>query len=231
MPRGRGKAYKGSQMWTQVLVNHYPGLLNGKIEAGTDGQVPAQSIQWVSPLASADYLEHRGSKFISELGISLPNKPLAHFWPDPGPQWDALAKTDSGQAILVEAKSHTPEMRGSGSGVEDIRNKNLIDSSLEETKAYLGANSSANWRTSRYYQYANRLAHLYFLRALNGVDAYLVMLYFLNDTAQNGPSGIRWWQAAMAERDFTLKLPEQHRLSDYVIPVFLDVGEIRNKAG
>lgn len=31
---------------------------------------------------------------------------------------------------------------------------------------------------NKLYQYANRLAHLYFLRHLNGVEAYLLLLYF-----------------------------------------------------
>ena len=32
-----------------------------------------------------------------------------------------------------------------------------------------------------FYQYANRLAHLYLLRESNGLDAFLVFVYFVDD--------------------------------------------------
>lgn len=38
------------------------------------------------------------------------------------------------------------------------------------------------------YQYANRLAHLYHLRHLNGLWAYLVFLYFCGDADTEGPA-------------------------------------------
>ncbi len=35
--------------------------------------------------------------------------------------------------------------------------------------------------TKGFYQYINRLAHLYLLRVLNKIPAYLVFVYFVND--------------------------------------------------
>ena len=45
--------------------------------------------------------------------------------------------------------------------------------------------STTDW-TKCFYQYANRLAHLYFLKELNGIDAALVFVYFTGDTTING---------------------------------------------
>ena len=53
-----------------------------------------------------------------------------------------------------------------------------IRGALSETKDFLGIRSETDWSCC-FYQYANRIAHLYFLRELNGVDAVLVFVYFL----------------------------------------------------
>lgn len=58
--------------------------------------------------------------------------------------------------------------------------------SFNETKHFLQAEPGCDW-TERFYQYANRLAFLYFLREVNGIEAYLVFLYFLNDPHHDGP--------------------------------------------
>ena len=47
------------------------------------------------------------------------------------------------------------------------------------------------------YQYANRLAHLYSLRQMNDIDAYLVFVYFLNDPDLDGPHTERERRAAI----------------------------------
>jgi hypothetical protein len=44
-----------------------------------------------------------------------------------------------------------------------------------------------------YYQYTNRIAHLYYLRVLNNINTYLIFVYFLNDTSVNGPKTIDEW--------------------------------------
>jgi hypothetical protein len=52
-----------------------------------------------------------------------------------------------------------------------------IRAAIERTKDAFGAGTDFDWE-SPFYQYANRLAHLYFLRELNGLDAYLLFVYF-----------------------------------------------------
>jgi hypothetical protein len=80
--------------------------------------------------------------------------------------------------------------------------------------------------TTQYYQYANRIAHLYLLRELNGIDAELVLLCFLNDSEMNGPSRDRQWHDAfkVVERSIGI-LP--HELMDHVHHVFIDVSNLQ----
>jgi hypothetical protein len=67
-----------------------------------------------------------------------------------------------------------------------IRNsKNLYSNNLEETKKRFGVKTDFEW-TKTFYQYSNRLAYMHFLRK-NGLFAYLVFVYFLNDEQMNGP--------------------------------------------
>jgi len=70
-----------------------------------------------------------------------------------------------------------------------------------------------------------RLAHLYFLKEQNGIDAYLVFVYCLNDPDLDGPKSEREWRAAIKVMHEALgirgKVTEK-----YVIDVFVDVGEL-----
>ena len=52
--------------------------------------------------------------------------------------------------------------------------------------------------TKRLYQSANRLAHLYFLREVAKVDAWLVNVYFLDDRGFK-PTAREEWTAALAK--------------------------------
>ena len=80
------------------------------------------------------------------------------------PRREILAKSDRGYLILVEAKSHIPELLSStGAGAKSLTK---IRSSLDMTRESLRSRGSFDW-TNGFYQYANRLAHLYLLRILN----------------------------------------------------------------
>jgi len=112
---------------------------------------------------------------------------LRDYWPARGPRWDALAVAFSfaGEAlgpVMVEAKSHVPEMydrkgcRAEGSRREDIA------AALAATRKWLGAPASAEamWMGALY-QSAHRLAHLRLFRQQLGECAWLVNLYFVHD--------------------------------------------------
>lgn len=66
------------------------------------------------------------------------------------------------------------------------------------------------------YRYTNRLAHLYFFRAILGVPAFLVNVHFLGDP--HSPTGLGAWQTAIGEIDKELGL---HRMPRYSANVFL----------
>ena len=218
------QAKKGSQKWLQLAVNKHQELLDARIAPQLE--MPLPSIKWLSPLESDDYAEYRDREFLSRLRLDLNRCALEQFWPNNGPQWDGLAKTTNDQILLIEAKAHIREMQSPGSGASNPLSVKKIAHSLQETQQFLGSRKSVNWATSSYYQYANRLAHLYLFTALNSFDAYLVMLYCLNDVAMDGPQEIREWQAAIQEQDAALGLPHVHRLSRRVIPVWLDVDAL-----
>jgi len=215
--------YAGSQLWLQTVVNECPLLLNRKICRRLES--PPGQIQWLSPLESDSYAEYSDETFLHRLEIRLYKTPRGKFWPPRGPQWDALGRAYPGKVLIAEAKSHTSELRGNGTAAQG-RNAQLIRASLDATKKYMGVDSSIDWAASRYYQYANRLAHLYLLRVLNDLPAYLITLYFLNDQEMDGPTEISEWESAIADERRELGIPSSNRLDRYIIPAFIDVRDI-----
>jgi len=70
--------------------------------------------------------------------------------------------------ILVEAKSHTPEIYGTGCQAREP-SLTRIRRALSLTAEALATTATAPWE-SRLYQTANRLAHLHFLPIADGVS-------------------------------------------------------------
>lgn len=138
-----------------------------------------QQIIWTSPIEQDEFAEYRDNDFLSKVGLAPNEIKLNDFWPPRGPQWDALAKTKSGQVILVEAKANIPEIVSPGTGA-GITSKRIIDKSLNDTKAFLGLTNDIDW-SGKFYQYTNRLAHLYFLRVKCNKPTFLVNIYFIGD--------------------------------------------------
>jgi hypothetical protein len=223
----RDRALRGSQKWLQILVNECPERID-RVLAPTLGLAQSERVRWLSPLKDDNYAEYRDREFIARLGIALERIPLASFWPGFGPAWDALAKTDRGDLILVEAKAHISEMVSDPSRASKL-SLIKIRESLDATKRFLGSHSGADWTTC-FYQYTNRLAHLYLLRELNGLPTYLLFLYFINDTEMNGPRSQSEWEGAIKLLEAFLGIRQQHGLSKYVLRVFLDVGELESPA-
>jgi hypothetical protein len=185
----------------------------------------SEEIEWVSPRKDDDYAEYRDSAFLKQLGITLNKTRLREFWPRLGPQWDALGRTSSGKVFLVEAKAHveevlSPPTQAAGESLEKIQ------SALAATKEYMHSKSKADW-SSYYYQYTNRLAHLYLLRVLNNIPAFLIFIYFLNDKAMGGPSTEEEWKAAITRTHKYLGIG-RNKFDKYVGDVFIDVNELRD---
>ena len=82
-----------------------------------------------------EFAEYQGNDFIKKVGLNPNEIELERFWPTKGPQWDALAHTNEGSIILVEAKANIPEIVSSETGAGEI-SKELINKSLYETKNF-----------------------------------------------------------------------------------------------
>lgn len=182
------------------------------------------TITWLSPLQKDDFKEYSDKEFIKELGLENDLELDIHsFWPKGGPVWDALGKTSRGDSILVEAKSHIGELNSPPTGAKEP-SLSIIKQRLNETKEFLGSKSPADW-SQCFYQYANRISHLYYLRVLNNLPTYLIFLYFVNDNEMNGPTSIEEWKRAIDLVHAHLVFGH-NKLSKYVIDAFVDVNEI-----
>lgn len=221
-----GRAFAGSQRQIQTYVNKLPGALNAAIAEALGAAFPAGSkVRWVSPLAEERYDEYRDADFLHALGMSIPVDALSRFWPRRGPCWDALgciegANEDSNGCVLVEAKSHVPEFYSNDTraGAHSLQ---LIRQSLDAAKTWYGVDQATIWTgfpdpDRCPYQYTNRLAHLYFFRAIMGIPAFLVSVHFVDDPRT--PTGFDVWEAAIADIHKQLGL---HRLPSCFASVFL----------
>jgi hypothetical protein len=194
----KGRAYAGSQRQIQTWVNERTDELSRRVQAAIGLTEPGVRLSWVSPLSKDRYVEYQDLAFLWALGMEQYAEELSRFWPRGGPVWDALAVVEGlldGKpgAVLVEAKSHVPEVFGGGckaSTASLIR----IEAALNRTKVWLGVPPEANW-TGPLYQSANRLAHLYFLRKVVGVPAWLVNAYFVDDP--RSPTSEAVWREAI----------------------------------
>lgn len=154
------------------------------------------------------------------------------YWPQTGSQqqWDALGKARiRGQDtwLLVEAKAHTGETKG-GTNAGDAA-KAVIDAAFHQTQQAFGITTSNDW-TKGYYQYANRLAALHFLRK-HDVPARLLFLYFLGDKNQrlSSPNDVcpateDEWRDCLDDQDRYLGLTDQIREKQGVHELFLEVA-------
>ena len=222
MPRIlQSAAKKGSQKWIQKLVNEKPGLLNVQIRKVLKFSQD-EEVEWLSPLKSDGYAEYRDEAFIKRLGVELKERMLAEFWPKGGPQWDALGRSSQGKLLLVEAKSHISELFSTLKAENPYSKKRIVDS-LDETKNRIGSKTDFDW-SNGFYQYANRLAHLYLLRE-NQLAAYLVFVYFLNDSEMRGPAAICEWKGAIELMHSCLGI-RRHKLQRFITEIFIDINDL-----
>lgn len=215
-------AERGSQHWLQLLVERSPRLFADAVLTALHPSSDA-TINWRSPLQSDSFAEYCDAAFLKRLGLTLTGRLLPSFWPRRGPVWDGLAITSQGDVLLVEAKANIPELSSPGTQAR-AESTRLIEASLTEAKWAFGAPPDAPW-SSTYYQYANRLAHLYLLRALNQISAYMVFLYFTNAHEVSGPSSKDEWEVEIHLAHEALQLG-YGCLSPFVVSVFVNAESV-----
>ena len=222
MPRiPRERATKGSQKWLQELVNRYPDILEAALRPQLEMRAD-DTIMWLSPLEDDAFAEYQDDSFLGRAFVCLEDRSLDSFWPEGGPVWDGLGRTKRGDILLLEAKSHIPELSSScRAGAESL---SLIRNSLAETARFFGASSSANWPDG-HYQYANRLAHQYLLRHLNRLPAWLVFVYFTGDSEAEEPESVEDWRSAIDGVHTHLGMTPE-KLRPYVVDLFIDVADL-----
>jgi len=213
---------KGSKKWLQKLVNENPELLNLEIRSKL-GLSSNEEIHWLSPLKKDEYAEYSDQDFVDLLEIEMEKIPLSDFWPKRGPQWDALGKSRSGNLFLVEAKSHISELISIMRAQDEVSVKKILGS-LGKTKDFLNSKAESDWSCG-FYQYTNRLTHLYLFR-INQLPAYLIFVYFMNDSDMGGPKKVEEWKGAIKLLHSFLGIG-RHKLKEFVADVFIDISYLR----
>ena len=223
MPRRpRPPETRRSEHWLRLAVKEHSTALDSAIRASLN--LPeSESIEWRSPVIDDDYAEYYDEAFLERLGITNPVVPLRDFWPASGPRWDGLARTSSGKLIIVEAKAYIEEAVDYRSQAGTI-SLEAIGRALAPAREAFGAAGGSNWNEP-FYQYANRLAHLYYLRTLNALDAYLVFIYFVDAPDVPRPCAELEWRGAIRIVQKALGLGA-HPFTHYIGHVFPSVPEM-----
>ena len=217
---------KGSQKWVQEIINFCPSRLNRLIQQEI-ASLSGREIQWTSPVEQDEFAEYRDAAFLENLDLQEFAEKLEKFWPNMGPQWDALGRTADGEVlILVEAKANVPELV-SFCGAKDKESLRTISASLAETQGWLNCREPrVDWKCG-FYQYANRLAHLYFLREKAQKEgSYLVFLYFVEDSSHIRTSRDAWNSALKLQKK--LMGLSAASLAGKAIEVFINTDDIKS---
>lgn len=188
------KRNEGSLKWIQVLINKFPDILNRELSSNVD---------WLSPVENDEYAEYRDSDFLELLGLSQLKAELKQFWPQRGPQWDALGRSGD-KILLIEAKANIPEVK-SICCAKSPKSIKMIENAFQQTRTTMGISQNTGW-LDRYYQYANRLAHLHFFLNICGIEAELVFIYFCNDQTHI-PTTVTDWKTAIADQKREMGVP------------------------
>lgn len=153
------------------------------------------------------------------------------FWPQSGTSqnWDAvgwIAPGENEELLLVEAKAYLGETRSSCGASEE--SKEIILAALEKTRKELGGNQPIeNW-LNQYYQYANRLAVLYFFmkESKPSINCHMLFINFYGDKRPNNikcPQGKEEWEDYRERIHTSLGIDENSKLMKRVHHLLLPV--------
>ena len=222
----------GSEWHLLRYLGYHRSLLSQKV--GT--ALGAESVTWLDfPFAKngtplQDDREFQGLEFLADAHIL---EKWAYFWPQRGnvQNWDAVGKAiveGKETWVLVEAKAHVEEVK-SRCGATSPQSRAQIMNVLAEVREHLRATGQplAHW-LEPYYQFANRLAVLYFLER-EGIAAHLVNLYFYGERARPGwqcPQSAAEWEEVIRDEEAWLGIARDSGLMKRVHHVFLAVNPL-----
>lgn len=162
------------------------------------------------------------------------------FWPQTGnaQNWDAVGKINYGdheEWLLVEAKAHFGEVKSnckakSGESIAKIR------IALEKAAcAFCDRPMGVEDWLSPYYQYANRLAALYFLmrECKPAIPTRLLFIYFSGDQRKEGdcPKVEGEWQPVIKAMEEKLGIDTRGELYQRVEHLFVPVNPNLKRGG
>jgi hypothetical protein len=197
--------------------------------------IGGQSIEWLDSKFSQkrapleDDKEFVGLEFIQDAPVQDKWK---SFWPQTGnaQNWDAVGKIHLDNApewLLVEAKGHIGEIK-SKCGATNQTSKKTIYSALEKTSRAFGSRQPIETWLEPYYQYANRLAVLYFLMKENipSVHMRLLFVYFYGENRENiaCPKSEQEWLPVIQNMNDSLGIDKHSELFQRVHYLFLPVN-------
>jgi hypothetical protein len=213
----RGHGYGSEDHFIHYRTD-YPDVLDSYIRLAL--AYPAD-ITWLYP-AQGVAEEPKDLTFVNFTEPQL--KQWHAFWPSPGNRsWDGVAHCN-GEWLLFEAKSNEAELCSPGTSASPASLAH-ITKALNQVKLFLGVPGEAVWH-GHYYQYANRLAALYFLNVVANISARLIFLYFTGDVFPDKrpcPQDEQAWRLLINRCHVELKLPDKHKLSDRTHEVFVPV--------
>lgn len=150
--------------------------------------------------------ELKGIDFLDPYCLSRLTQAWLGCWPQGGnvPNWDAVGQVDvlgTTHWLLVEAKSHAKELE-STCGASENGGLEMILVAFEQTARSINTNIDVKRWLGPYYQFANRLAVLDFLRR-QGIPAIGLFVYFLGDRFPEGdpavcPATRKEWEDPLA---------------------------------
>lgn len=177
-----------------------------------------------------DDREFLGLEFVKDAQVQEKWK---SFWAQTGnsQNWDAVGKIhfdNRDEWLLVEAKGHIGEIE-SKCGAINLVSKQKIYSALAKASHAFGNQSKPveNW-LEPYYQYANRLAVLYFLmkECVPSINTRLLFIYFYGENRENleCPQNEQEWLPTMQKMSDWLGVDESCELAQRVHSLFLRVN-------
>ncbi len=151
-------------------------------------------------------VELKGLEFLDPGTRSRLQGDWAGYWPQQGnvPNWDAVGQIEIGGIthwLLVEAKSHLAEIESACGAEPQGPGEAKILAALEQTAHSIGSDVDVRRWLRPYYQFANRLAVVDFLRR-SAVPAVALNVYFLGDRFPESdrvvcPAGAREWEPTL----------------------------------